>query len=189
MILLIDNYDSFTYNLHQLLADCAGSSEEVQVVRNDALDAEELRERGADRVVLSPGPGHPRDSRLSLEASERLPHVPILGVCLGHQALALALGGRVDRSPRPTHGRPVAMHHDGSPLFAGVPDPFEAALYHSLRVDRATLPDALVVSAWNDAGDIMALRHRDRPHHGVQFHPESFMSAAGRRLVTNFLSL
>ena len=187
MIVLIDNYDSFTFNLYQLLGQVAGPDTPIEVIRNDALTGEELRRRRPTHVILSPGPGHPTASRLSLEASDLFPDTPLLGVCLGHQALAVAHGGQVVRSPRPTHGRPVDVHHDGQPLFEGLPSPVPVALYHSLMVDRPTLPEALAVCAWTDAGDIMALRHRSRPHHGVQFHPESFMTRWGAHLVGNFL--
>ena len=187
MIILIDNYDSFTFNLFQLLGQLAQPGTPIEVVRNDAVSAAELQARRPRHVILSPGPGHPTASRLSLEASDLFPDTPLLGVCLGHQALAVAHGGRVVRSPRPTHGQPVAVQHDGSALFRGLPSPIDAALYHSLVVDRPSLPGALAVCAWTGAGDIMALRHRSRPHHGVQFHPESFMTRWGAHLVGNFL--
>ncbi len=186
MILLVDNYDSFTHNLWQALGACA-SDEEVRVVRNDALTPVGLAALAPRRVVLSPGPGHPRDARLSLAAPALLPHVPLLGVCLGHQVLALAEGGRVVRAPRPTHGRAVAILHDGQGLFAALPARFEAALYHSLIVEEATLPPSLQVAARTAAGDIMALRHVARPHVGVQFHPESFLTPAGPALLRAFL--
>lgn len=186
MILLIDNYDSFTHNLWQALGACAGG-EEVRVLRNDALSPAELVALRPRRVVLSPGPGHPRDARLSLLAPALLPEVPLLGVCLGHQALALAEGARVVRAPRPVHGRALEILHDGAGLFAGLPAAFEAALYHSLVVQEDSLPPALQVAARTRAGDIMALRHVARPHLGVQFHPESFLTPAGPALLAAFL--
>lgn len=186
MILLIDNYDSFTHNLWQALGACAGG-EEVRVVRNDALAPDALVALRPRRVVLSPGPGHPRDARLSLLAPALLPRVPLLGVCLGHQALALAEGARVVRAPRPTHGRALPILHDGQGVLAALPARFEAALYHSLVVEEASLPPALRVAARTEAGDIMALRHVARPHVGVQFHPESFLTPAGPALLAAFL--
>ena len=186
MILLVDNYDSFTHNLWQALSACAGG-EEVRVVRNDALPPDELVALSPRRVVLSPGPGHPAASRLSLLAPELFPRTPLLGVCLGHQALALCHGARVERSPRPTHGRPVEVRHDRSGLFAALPDPFPAALYHSLVVLDEALPSCLRVTARTPAGDIMALRHADRPHAGVQFHPESFLTPDGPAILRAFL--
>lgn len=188
MILLIDNYDSFTYNLAQALAASAGSRARLEIVRNDRLDLEGLKRMAPERVVLSPGPGHPAASRLSLQASDALPTTPLLGVCLGHQALALSCGARIGRAPRPTHGRPVPITHDGSSGFEGLPATLHAALYHSLVVEQQDLPQNLVVTARSSAGDIMALRHRDRPHLGVQFHPESFMTTEGPSLIRNFLT-
>jgi anthranilate synthase/aminodeoxychorismate synthase-like glutamine amidotransferase len=187
--MIIDNYDSFTYNLYQLVQAAAGSGVEVAVARNDDLAPRELAARRPSHVVLSPGPGHPDASRLSLQAAEALPDTPVLGVCLGHQALALAYGARVARAREPVHGRAVAIDHDGSPLFAGLGRPLQAALYHSLAVRPDHLPDALRVSAWTAAGDIMALRHVSRPHHGVQFHPESFLTPLGGRLIAAFLEM
>lgn len=186
MILLIDNYDSFTWNLYQALGVASGG-EEVRVLRNDALAAEELGALSPRRVVLSPGPGHPRDAGLSLLASDLFPGTPLLGVCLGHQALALAAGARVERSPRPTHGRPVALHHDGQPPFDALPNPTPVALYHSLVVRPEPWPESLAVAARSEHGDVMALRHRRRPHLGVQFHPESFMTDGGPTLLRRFL--
>ena len=158
MILLIDNYDSFTYNLFQLIAGVAGSPESVRVVRNDAASVDDLRSLSPTHLVLSPGPGHPLGSGLSLELPLAMPELPLLGVCLGHQALALAYGARVSRSPRPTHGRTVSMEHDDSPLFAGVPPRFDAALYHSLVVEPDSMPEVLAASAWTPDADIMAIR-------------------------------
>jgi para-aminobenzoate synthetase component II len=186
VILLIDNYDSFTHNLWQALGACAGG-EEVRVLRNDALAPGELRALEPRRVVLSPGPGHPSRSGLSLLAPGLLPDTPLLGVCLGHQALALCHGARVERAPRPTHGRAVDIFHASEGLLAALPSPFPAALYHSLVVVPDTLPACLRVTARTAAGDIMALRHVDRPHVGVQFHPESFLTPAGPALLRAFL--
>jgi anthranilate synthase/aminodeoxychorismate synthase-like glutamine amidotransferase len=189
MIVIIDNYDSFTYNLYQLVQAEAGPAADVGVVRNDALTADELAALRPSHVVLSPGPGHPEASRLSLQVAEALPDTPVLGVCLGHQALALAYGGRVARAREPVHGRAVAIDHDGAPPFATLERPLHAALYHSLAVRPDALPGVLRVSAWTEAGDIMALRHVRRPHHGVQFHPESFLTPRGGRLIAAFLEM
>jgi anthranilate synthase/aminodeoxychorismate synthase-like glutamine amidotransferase len=189
MILLIDNYDSFTYNLFQLVAAVAGSSDAVRVVRNDAASVEELRALSPTHLLLSPGPGHPAASGLSLQLPTAMPDVPMLGVCLGHQALALAYGARVTRAPRPTHGKSVAMCHDGSTLFAELPSRFEAALYHSLVVESDSMPQDLVASAWTTDADIMAVRHKQRPQFGVQFHPESFMTQRGVTLIETFLEM
>ncbi len=188
LILLIDNYDSFTFNLYQLLLSTSGPETDLQVVRNDALSGPELQRLQPERVVLSPGPGHPRASGLSLLASDLLPETPLLGVCLGHQALALACGAQVGRAPHPTHGQPLSIDHDGEAAFGGLPSPLRAALYHSLIVMESDLPDCLAITARSSAGDIMALRHRERPHVGVQFHPESFMTTDGPSFIQNFLS-
>jgi len=186
VILLIDNYDSFTYNVLQLVAPRAGGRP-VRVVRNDALAPEAAAALRPDAVILSPGPGHPRDAGLSITLPPRLPDTPILGICLGHQALAWRDGARVGRSPRPLHGRASPVVHDARGLFEGLPTPFAAARYHSLVVDRESLPAGWHVSAWTDAGDIMALRHDERPHDGIQFHPESFLTECGGALLENFL--
>lgn len=188
MILLIDNYDSFTFNLYQLLLSITGPETDLQVVRNDALSGPELQRLQPEQVVLSPGPGHPRASGLSLLASDLLPETPLLGVCLGHQALALACGAQVGRAPHPIHGQPLPIDHDGKAPFDGLPSPVHAALYHSLVVMEPGLPDCLAITARSPAGDIMALRHRERPHVGVQFHPESFMTTDGPSFIQNFLS-
>jgi anthranilate synthase/aminodeoxychorismate synthase-like glutamine amidotransferase len=185
-ILVIDNYDSFTYNLVQYLD---GLGAEVSVARNDTASPAELARLAPEGVVVSPGPGEPRDAGSSLAAvrdfAERW--VPVLGVCLGHQALAVAFGGRVRRARRPMHGRTSPILHDGQGVFRGLPSPFDATRYHSLVVDEATLPAALQVSARTPDREIMGLRHRDLPAEGVQFHPESILTAPGRDLLANFL--
>jgi anthranilate synthase/aminodeoxychorismate synthase-like glutamine amidotransferase len=187
VILLIDNYDSFTFNLYQLLRSLAGEASELKVIRNDAISGTELKQLAPERVVLSPGPGHPADSGLSLLAPDLFPATPLLGVCLGHQALALACGAQIGRAPHPTHGRPIPIEHSGKSGFEGIPSPMHGALYHSLVVQEPHLPECLAVTARSPAGDIMALHHRERPHLGVQFHPESFMTNDGPSLIQNFL--
>lgn len=190
MILLIDNYDSFTHNLSALIASRADTGETLRIVRNDAADAHELvAAEPWTHVVLSPGPGHPRDAGLSCEVPPLVPQLPVLGVCLGHQVLAWLEGGDVARTPHATHGSTVEVTHDGRGVYAGLDGPFDAALYHSLAVDDARVPASLVVSARSDHGAIMGVRHRTRPHEGVQFHPESFMTRVGARLVDDFLAL
>lgn len=189
MILLVDNYDSFTFNLFQAVAPLAArAGDEVRVLRNDAATADAVATWRPSAVILSPGPGHPRDAGLSLTLPDRLPDTPTLGVCLGHQALATAAGARVERSPRPRHGRPIPVEHDGLAPFRDLPNPFEAALYHSLVVLEDGLPEDWAVSARSPEGDVMGLRHRERPHCGVQFHPESFMTAHGSALLSDFLA-
>src|SRR5919198_2411421 len=185
--LLIDNYDSYTFNLFHLLGEVLG--EEPLVVHNDAVAWDELEGWDVDAVVISPGPGrpeHPRDVGVSLAALERA-RVPVLGVCLGHQALALVAGGTVDHAPEPMHGRLSPIEHDGRGLFAGVPQGFEAVRYHSLVV--RDLPTVLRVTAWTPDGVVMGLEHRERPLYGVQFHPESVMTEHGARLLANFRDL
>jgi len=188
LTLLIDNYDSFTYNLFQLLAEENGV--EPIVVRNDEAGWEELERREFDNVVLSPGPGRPERRRDFGVCAEAIRHcqVPLLGVCLGHQGLGWVHGGRVVRAPEPLHGRVRPVEHAGAPLFAGIPARFEATRYHSLCLERP-LPDELEEIAWADDGVAMAVAHRSRPQWGVQFHPESVATAHGRRLLANFRRL
>jgi anthranilate synthase component 2 len=187
MILMVDNYDSFTYNLVQELAEISGA--EVKVVRNDAAGADELLALRPDAIVVSPGPGVPEDAGVSMELIGRAAEVPLLGVCLGLQALAAVHGGRIVRASAPVHGKTSAIHHDGSGVMAGLPDPFVATRYHSLVADRSTLNELLQVTAWTEDGLVMGLAHRERPHHAVQFHPESYLSRHGMQLLANFLSL
>jgi anthranilate synthase component 2 len=184
-VLLLDNYDSFTYNLYQYLGELGT---EVEVVRNDQIGVDEAVGRGPDRIVISPGPGNPDQAGISLELVRRVPEaIPLLGVCLGHQALGQAFGGKVVRAPSLMHGKTSEVHHDGRSVFAGLPNPFTATRYHSLVVARDTVPDCLEVSAWTDDGVVMGLRHKSRPLEGVQFHPESIMTTAGKDLLRNFL--
>jgi anthranilate synthase/aminodeoxychorismate synthase-like glutamine amidotransferase len=187
VLLLLDNYDSFTYNLYQYLGELGATA---RVLRNDEMTAEDALALGPDRIVISPGPGTPDQAGVSLDLIRRAAgRVPLLGVCLGHQALAQAFGGRVVRAPTIMHGKTSSIHHDGRTVFAGLPDPFTATRYHSLIVDRASVPECLEVSAWTDDGIVMGLRHRRLPLEGVQFHPESILTAAGKDLLRNFLSL
>ncbi len=187
MFLLIDNYDSFTYNLYHFLGDLGA---EVEVRRNDALSAQEAVAMAPEGIVLSPGPCDPDRAGICLEvirlAAGRL---PLLGVCLGHQAIGQAFGGRVVRAPEPVHGKTSAVRHQGGDLFEGLPDPFEVTRYHSLIVQRTDLPDCLQVTAETEDGLIMGLRHRELPVFGVQFHPESIASQQGHALLANFLRL
>ncbi len=187
MILLLDNYDSFTWNLVQLMGQL--TAEEIQVVRNDVATVEELLDRAPRAIVISPGPGVPEAAGVTMELIERSGEVPLLGICLGHQALAAVGGARVVRAPEPVHGKTSPVHHGGTGLFRGLPDPFTATRYHSLVVDRDSLPDELQVTAWTPDGLVMGLAHRGRPHFGVQFHPESYMTGHGLELFENFLSL
>ncbi len=187
MILVIDNYDSFTYNLVQELMTLAPV--EVRVIRNDAASADELLALEPAAIVISPGPGVPERSGVILELIRRAADIPLLGICLGHQALAAAAGGSIVRAPEPVHGKTSPIHHDGRGLFAGLPDPFTATRYHSLVVERESLPGELEVTAWTDDGTVMGLAHRRRPHVGVQFHPESYLCREGMDLLRNFLAL
>ncbi len=187
MIGVIDNYDSFTYNLVQYLGTLGA---EVEVVRNDAITAEALAGRALEGLVISPGPGEPRDAGISEDAIRRLAgRVPILGVCLGHQALGEVYGGRVVRAQRLMHGKTSPILHRGRGVFAGLDNPFEATRYHSLIVERESLPDVLELVAWTPEGEIMGLKHRDHETWGVQFHPESVLTRPGLKLIENFLTL
>ncbi len=187
MILVLDNYDSFTYNLVQLLGEFQS---DIEVVRNDAAELSELIGRQAERIVISPGPGRPEDAGLSVQlAREAGPKTPTLGVCLGHQALAVAFGGEVVPADNLLHGKTSRIYHDGLNLFQGLSNPFVATRYHSLIVKEETLPDCLVVTAWTSDGEIMGLRHRQLPLEGVQFHPESILTGEGSRLLQNFVQL
>ena len=186
-VVIIDNYDSFTYNLFQYLAELGAT---VDVFRHDQITVDGIRSLAPTHLVISPGPKTPDEAGISLDAIRSLAgEVPILGVCLGHQAIGQAFGGRVVRGEEPVHGKTSEIAHDGRTVFAGLPDPMTATRYHSLVVERATLPDVLEVSAWCDGDVIMGLRHRDLPVEGVQFHPESILSAAGHDLLGNFLGM
>lgn len=187
MILMVDNYDSFTYNLVQELAEL--SDAEIHVLRNDAASAEEMLALGPQAVVISPGPGTPERAGVTMELIERAAAVPLLGICLGHQALAAVHGARIVRAPEPVHGKTSEIHHGGGGVFAGLPEPLTATRYHSLVVERGSVPSKLEVTAWTDDGLVMGLEHRERPHHGVQFHPESYLTRDGMRLLAGFLRL
>lgn len=186
MILMVDNYDSFTYNLVQMIA-AAGA--EVEVLRNDAESAEAMLAREPLGIVLSPGPGRPEDAGVCLDLIRQRSQVPLLGVCLGHQALGLAFGARVDRASRLMHGKTSSVRHKGVGVFTGLPNPFEATRYHSLDLKEDTLPDELEPLAWAEDGTLMGMRHRELPYWGVQFHPESVLTGVGPHLLDNFLAL
>jgi anthranilate synthase/aminodeoxychorismate synthase-like glutamine amidotransferase len=186
MILMIDNYDSFTYNLYQYLGELGA---DVQVVRNDAATIAELELLAPDGLVISPGPGEPDSAGISMEAIGAFAgKVPVLGVCLGHQAIGRAFGGRIVRAPELRHGKTSEIYHTSKGVFAGLPNPFVATRYHSLIVDSASCPPELEVTAWTADGLIMGLRHRTLPVEGVQFHPESMLTKSGKALLANFLA-
>ena len=185
-LLMIDNYDSFTYNLVQYLAELGA---DVEVRRNDAVGLDDVQARAPDGIVISPGPCTPREAGVSVPLIQRFAgQIPILGVCLGHQAIGAAFGGDVVRAPRIMHGKTSPIHHDGTGVFAGLPDRFDATRYHSLVIDPGTLPPTLLRNAWTDEGEIMGVRHRSAFVEGVQFHPESVLTLEGKRLLGNFLS-
>jgi anthranilate synthase component 2 len=187
MIVLIDNYDSFTFNLVQFLGDLGAPCE---VWRNDAITVQAVMDSAPEAIVLSPGPCTPNEAGICLDLIEAAAgRVPVLGVCLGHQAIGQAFGGDVVRAPWPMHGKVSPVNHEGSDIFAGLPTPFQATRYHSLVVDRSTLPEALEATAFTDDGIIMGLRHRTLPVFGVQFHPESIASEYGHEILANFLAI
>jgi anthranilate synthase/aminodeoxychorismate synthase-like glutamine amidotransferase len=188
MLLVIDNYDSFTYNLVQYLGELGA---EMRVFRNDEITIEEIgNEIKPDKILISPGPGTPDDAGVSLEVLKRFSgEISILGVCLGHQAIGQIFGGKVVRAPIPVHGKPVEIVHDGKTLFAGLPQNFEAGRYHSLIVERESLPECLEISASSPDGLIMGLRHKQHKIEGVQFHPESILTPEGKKLLQNFLEI
>jgi anthranilate synthase/aminodeoxychorismate synthase-like glutamine amidotransferase len=187
MVLLVDNYDSFTYNLAQYLGEFGC---DVEVHRNDKISVEDIARRKPDHIVISPGPCTPQDAGICIELIQRLAgKFPILGVCLGHQAIVAAFGGKVVRAPKIFHGKTSSIQHDGKGVFRKLPDPFTATRYHSLIVERKSLPRDLAVTAETDDGIIMGLRHRRHKLEGVQFHPESVLTQSGKQLLKNFLSL
>ncbi len=187
MLLLIDNYDSFTYNLFQYLSELG---EEVMVARNDKITLEEIDRLQPKRIVISPGPSIPQRAGISIEVIKHFgAALPILGVCLGHQCIGYSYGGLIGQAKEIMHGKSSLIHHNSQGVLAGLPNPFPAIRYHSLVVQRDGLPDCLQVTAWTDDGTIMGLRHRQYPIEGVQFHPESFMTEVGKDLLKNFLQL
>jgi anthranilate synthase/aminodeoxychorismate synthase-like glutamine amidotransferase len=186
MLLLIDNYDSFTYNLFQYLSELGA---EVEVVRNDKTTIAEIEVMKPEKIVVSPGPGAPDRAGISNDVIRRFgPELPVLGVCLGHQCIGYSYGARIGQANDIMHGKSSLIHHNGQSVFAGLPQPFPAIRYHSLMVERKGLPDCLEVTAWTEDGTIMGLRHRRHPVQGVQFHPESFMTGAGKDILKNFLN-
>jgi len=192
MIVVIDNYDSFTYNLVQYLGELGHQysvAQDIRVFRNDEISVDDLANLPPDGIVISPGPGRPEDAGISLEVIRRLgPTVPILGVCLGHQSIGQVFGGTVTAAAELMHGKTSPIHHTNQGVFAGLENPFTATRYHSLVVEKKTCPDVLEITAWVEEGAIMGLRHREYPHiQGVQFHPESILTEAGKTLLGNFL--
>jgi anthranilate synthase component 2 len=187
MLLMIDNYDSFTYNLVQYFGELG---ETVEVHRNDKISVAEVAARHPERLVISPGPCSPDQAGISVAAIRELAgQLPILGVCLGHQAIGQAFGGRIVRADRLMHGKTSPVHHDGRELFRGLSNPFDATRYHSLLIERTTLPGCLEITAWTAEGEIMGVRHRELPLWGVQFHPESILTVEGKQLLRNFLEM
>jgi anthranilate synthase/aminodeoxychorismate synthase-like glutamine amidotransferase len=187
MILVVDNYDSFTYNIVQQLGEFGA---EIEVYRNDQITLDAIKARRPNQILISPGPGTPDDGGVSLEVIRQLgPTIPTMGVCLGHQCIGQAFGGVVTRAGRLMHGKTSMIFHEGDSLFADVPSPFEATRYHSLIVEPDSLPDSLTVIARTEAGEIMGLRHREYPIYGVQFHPESILTGYGPRILQNFLEM
>ncbi len=185
MLLLLDNYDSFTYNVYQLLTELGA---EIEVVRNDVATVEELAARNYSGIVISPGPGEPRDSGITEDLIRKMKgRLPILGICLGHQAIGEVFGGKVVRAPKIVHGKTSRIRHDGKGIYEGLPQPFDVGRYHSLVLERETLPDSLVVTAETEDGIIMGVRHKEYDVEGVQFHPESILTPDGRKLLKNFL--
>jgi anthranilate synthase component II len=192
MILVIDNYDSFTYNLVQYLGELGQEltvAADIQVYRNDRITIAEIESLKPDGILISPGPGRPEDAGITLDIIAKLGvDYPILGVCLGHQSIGQVFGGDVVAAPILMHGKTSAVYHNGTGVFAGLDNPFTATRYHSLVIDRATCPDCLEINAWVEDGTIMGVRHRDYPHvEGVQFHPESILTDSGKQLLRNFL--
>ncbi|MDA2938055.1 aminodeoxychorismate/anthranilate synthase component II [Acidobacteria bacterium AH-259-A15] len=186
-VLVLDNYDSFTYNLVQYLGELGC---EIEVYRNDAITLADIQRINPERIVISPGPGVPRDAGISIAAIRNFAaQIPILGVCLGHQAIGEAFGGKVVQAPQLMHGKTSLVYHESDSVLSGLSSPFEATRYHSLIVRRDDLPDCLIVNAWTDDGLIMGLRHREHDLFGVQFHPESVMTREGKRILENFLEL
>ena len=187
MILMIDNYDSFTYNLVHYLGELG---ERVLVFRNDKITLEEVGKLNPDMVVVSPGPCTPKEAGISVDLiKEFAGRIPILGVCLGHQSIGYAFGGNIVRAKRLLHGKTSQIHHDGKGIYEGVPNPFEATRYHSLLIEKESLPDKLEVTAWTDEGEIMGVRHKEYLIEGVQFHPESILTKHGKDLLRNFIKI
>jgi len=187
VIFILDNYDSFTFNLVQAVGDLGA---EPVVARNDATTPDEILAARPRGIIISPGPGTPERAGISVDLIRAVAaRIPLLGVCLGHQAIGIAFGGRVIRAPELVHGKPSVIHHDGAGLFQGLPNPLSGGRYHSLMIERETCPPVLEIAARTDAGLIMAVRHRERPIFGVQFHPESILTPDGPRLLANFLAL
>jgi anthranilate synthase component 2 len=187
MILMIDNYDSFTYNLVQELGEISGAR--IEVVRNDVKTVSELLAMQPQAIVISPGPGTPEQAGISMELVAAAKETPLLGICLGHQALAAVHGCKIVRAPEPHHGKVSAIRHEHKQLFDNLPNPFEATRYHSLVVDRATVSQDLEITAWSADNLIMGLQHRSRPHFGLQFHPESYLTRYGMHLLARFLQI
>lgn len=184
---MIDNYDSFTYNLVQYLGELG---EDIRVFRNNKITLEEIEKLNPECIVISPGPCTPKEAGISIEVIKHFAgKMPLLGVCLGHQSIGAAFGGHIIRAPRLMHGKTSLIYHDGETVFKGLPNPFEATRYHSLLIERETLPDCLYITAWTDAGEIMGVRHKEYIIEGVQFHPESILTAVGKDLLRNFLKL
>jgi anthranilate synthase/aminodeoxychorismate synthase-like glutamine amidotransferase len=185
MLLVIDNYDSFTYNLVQYLGELGA---DMKIFRNDEITVDEIDHLVPQQILISPGPGTPDSAGITLEAIARFAgKLPILGVCLGHQAIGQHFGGKVSRAPEPVHGKPVEVSHDGRSIFAGLPEKFNAGRYHSLIVERDSMPECLEISAESSDGLVMALRHKQLPIEGVQFHPESILTEHGKIMLKNFL--
>lgn len=187
MLLMIDNYDSFTYNLVQYLGEIG---EDVQVFRNDKITISEIEKLHPDRIVVSPGPCTPNEAGISIDLIKHFAgKIPLLGVCLGHQSIGAAFGGDIIRAPQLMHGKTSMIYHDGKTIFEGLPNPFEATRYHSLIIKRDTLPDCLEITAWTEDEIIMGVRHKEMVVEGVQFHPESILTTVGKDLLRNFIKL